>query len=101
MVMTRSLSFGLLLALATAALGCNKPSEDDCKAALTNMRRLMGTENSLDQTSHAGDVRRCKGGSTKSAVSCAMKAQTIDELHACDFMKVPSKATDTGSGSAK
>ncbi len=91
----------LLLAIASAALGCNKPSEDDCKVALTNMRRLMGTDNSLDQSSNAGDVRRCKGGSTKTAVACAAKAQTLDELRACDFMKVPSKASDPGSGSAK
>ena len=91
----------LLLAIATAALGCNKPSEDECKAALTNMRQLMGTDSSLDQTSHAGDVRRCKGGSTKTAVACAAKAQSLDELRACDFMKVPAKSTAPGSGSAK
>lgn len=91
----------LLLAIATASLGCNKPSEEDCKVALTNMRRLMGTESSLDQSSTAGDVRRCKGGSTKTAVACAAKAQTLDELRACDFMKVPSKPTAPGSGSAK
>lgn len=91
----------LLLAIATAALGCNKPTEDDCKAALTNMRRLMGTDSSLDQSSQAGDVRRCKGGSTKTAVACAAKAQTLDDLRACEFMKVPAKSTDTGSGSAK
>ena len=91
----------LLLAIATASLGCNKPSEEDCKLALTNMRRLMGTDNSLDQSSDAGDVRRCKGGSTRTAVACAAKAQSLDELRACDFMKVPSKKADPGSGSAK
>ena len=38
-----------------------------------------------------GEVRRCKGGSSKEAVECAIKATTIEELRACEFMKVPDK----------
>ena len=38
--------------------------------------------------------------SKKPAVACAIKAQTVEELKACDFYKVPSKPA-AGSGSAK
>jgi len=32
-----------------------------------------------------GEVRRCRGGSSKAAVACAIKAQSIEELNKCDF----------------
>lgn len=75
----------LLLVLALVA-ACNKPSEENCRKALANMRSLLGTDSALSNTDSAGDVRRCVGGSTKKAVECAMNAKTLDELRACDFM---------------
>ena len=86
------------LALLVLLVACNKPSEENCRKAIDNMEHLMGTE-SLTQTGGVeGEVRRCKGGSSKEAVECAMKATTLEELEHCDFYK-PTAAK--GSGSAK
>jgi hypothetical protein len=91
MAMTR---LALIVALFLAA-ACDKPTPDDCEKALRNMKHLLGTENLTDTASLQSEIRRCRGGSSKEAVACAIKANTLDELHACDFEKVP------GGGSAK
>jgi hypothetical protein len=94
----------LVFALLAA---CDKPSKDDCRKALVNMQHLMGTENLENGESIDNEIRRCQGGSRRTAVDCAMKATTMDELRHCDFFKVPdqtpgSAATGSaGSGSAK
>jgi hypothetical protein len=84
-------------------IGCNKPSGESCRKAIRNMRTLMGTDSPTNQTDIEGDVRRCKGGSSKKAVECAAKATNIDELRACDFMgsrKSTAPATPPAGGSA-
>jgi hypothetical protein len=93
----------VLLMVAAAALGCSKPSEDDCRKAITNIQRLMGTASTLDDGRIESEVRRCKGGSKKKAVECAINAQTLDDLRKCEFFKVPANAPGIGtppSGSA-
>lgn len=88
-----------LVLLAGLALGigaCDKPSPDACRKALMNMQHLLGNE-SNDEAALAGEVRRCTGGSSKTAVECATKAQTLDELRRCEFYKVPASATTPGS----
>jgi hypothetical protein len=95
--MTRlaTLVFGFAIILVT---GCStKPSADDCRKAIANMQRLMGTDNMRDDGRIEGEVRRCKGGSTKKAVECAVKAQTLDDLRHCEFFKVPETAKGLGS----
>ncbi len=78
-----------IFALVVAAIcGCNKPSDDDCRKAIVNMQTLIGTDNQKGNDLE-GEVRRCRGGSKKAAVACAIKATTIDELADCAFMKVP------------
>jgi hypothetical protein len=79
----------LLVVAALAPLGtgaCNKPTPEDCRQAIANMERLLGTEAASRNADNEGDVRRCRGGSTKEAVTCAIKASTLDELKACAFM---------------
>jgi hypothetical protein len=99
--------FALFIVLAALSVGCEKPDEASCRKAIDNMRRLMGTENLTDNNRLEGEVRRCKGGSSKKAVKCAMNAATYDELRACGFSKLPEKppfpaaGTDgSGAGSA-
>lgn len=82
----------LLAVLALAA--CDKPTPDACRKALTNMQHLLGTESQNDQNELEGEVRRCRGGSSKEAVECASKATSLDELKRCDFMKVPGKGSN-------
>ena len=85
----------LALALAVAVVaagGCNKPSEENCRKALANMRSLLGTDSAMGNTDTAGDVRRCVGGSSRKAVDCAINAKTLDELRACEFMGAAKKS---------
>jgi hypothetical protein len=90
----------VLIALSLCALAaCDKPTDQDCRKAIANMQHLLGTENLNVNKSIEGDVRACREGSKKDAVACAIKAQTLEELKACDFYKVPAKPA--GSGSAK
>jgi hypothetical protein len=93
--MTRLVSI-LLAVVALAA--CDKPTPEDCRKALLNMQQLLGTQNLNTNESLEGEVRRCRGGSKRKAVECAIKATTLDELRACDFEKVPGKETLKGMG---
>jgi hypothetical protein len=73
-------------ALVTSA-ACNaKPSEDDCRQAVGNMRRVLAT----DKINVAGDVesavRRCRGSSNKKSVKCAIGATSLAELEACGLL---------------
>jgi len=92
--------FAVVLGIAMLAGACDKPSEENCRQALTNARRLLGTTD--PDADVEGDVRRCKGGSNKKNVECAMNATSLEQLKACDFFKIPEKKPgDAGSGSAK
>lgn len=94
--MTR-LALFLVAVVAVAALGCSKPTEEDCRKAIDNMQRLMGTDNLREADRIESEVRRCKGGSKKKAVDCAINAQTLDDLRKCDFYKVPENAKGIGT----
>lgn len=89
--------FAVVLWLVVLAGACEKPSEENCRKALANVRSLLGTESVLADVE--GDVRRCKGGSSKKNVECAMNAKTLEELKACNFFKVPEKAPEPKAGS--
>lgn len=94
--MTRLHTFSIAIAVALSLAGCKKPSDESCRKAINNMRHLMGTENIRDDKGIEGEVRRCKGGSTKKAVECAINATTLDELRHCEFFKVPENAKGIG-----
>jgi hypothetical protein len=79
---------GLVFAVCGLLLGCNKPSEDACKQAIINIKHLKGTDNLTSDTSSIdGEIRRCRGGSSKEAVACAIAAKTLEELDRCSFNK--------------
>jgi hypothetical protein len=74
-----------LLVLAVVAAGaCNKPTADECRQAITNMETLLD-EGAAKNFDVEGEVRRCRGGSTKEAVTCAIKAKSKADLDACSF----------------
>ena len=77
----------LLVVVAIISAGaCDKPTADECRQAITNMQKWLGTATATANNDIEGDVRRCKGGSSKKAVACAIKANSLDELKACEFM---------------
>jgi hypothetical protein len=84
--------------LAVLSSGCEKPSEESCRKAISNMQQLMGTDNLRDHASVESEVRRCKGGSSRKSVECAINAKTLQELRTCDFYKVPENAKGIGAG---
>ncbi|MFH0902893.1 MAG: hypothetical protein V2A73_19875 [Pseudomonadota bacterium] len=68
-----------LLALAG---GCNKPGENECKAAIENIDRITNKHNSSDAVAAA--VRKCRAYSSRQATSCWANAKTADDLAACE-----------------
>jgi len=87
MVMKRFLLVAAVVAGSLVVGACEKPSTDDCRAAISNMERLLGTDTTnLRTAENESEVRRCKGGSTREAVACAKNATTLAQLKACDFM---------------
>lgn len=76
-----------LILIAMLATACSKPSEENCRKALLNMQHLLGTDNMLETSNLDSEVRRCRGGSSKDAVECAMNATTLDQLKQCEFYK--------------
>ncbi len=95
--MTR-LGFVIIAVLSLAA--CDKPSPESCEKALRNMQQLLGTESLNTAGSLQGEIRRCRGGSSKEAVECAIKATTLDELHACHFYAHEGTSSGSGTGSS-
>ena len=76
----------IVLAAFAAILGssaCNRPTEEDCRAALTNIRRILGTENNDFGKSPEVALRACRGNGRKESVACAIRAKTVDDLKAC------------------
>ena len=79
--------------------GCKtKPSEESCKKAIDNMRKLLGTSTYTADTS--ADVRRCRSRSSHTAVDCAGNAKTLDDLHRCEFAHFDTSEPGPASGSA-
>jgi hypothetical protein len=102
MVMKR---FAVVLGLVVLAGACNKPSEESCRKAMANVRKILGTDSAV--TDVEAGVRRCKGGSSKKTVECAINATTREQLKECGFFKVPEgggsaagSAAGSGAGSA-
>jgi len=81
----------IAMALAFMAMSCEKPSEDDCRKAIANMRRLLGTDKATDANDMEAAVRSCRGNSHKKTVTCAIAAQSVDELKACGLLKTEKK----------
>ena len=98
--MTRWIFVAVLAASATLG-ACNKPEEADCRKAIRNMQRLLGTDKMHSAQNVEGAVRSCRGASKKNSVDCAIQAQTLDQLKQCPFYHEQGMTDDEpGSGSA-
>ncbi len=79
-----------LIALAATCLtalvaltGCHRPSEDECRKAILNIRKLHGSEGGTDQEIGAA-ISACQGNATKKSVHCFADAKSLDELKNCE-----------------
>lgn len=90
-------ALAFVVVFSSLVAGCNKPAEEDCKKAIENMRKLMGTDAYV--TDIQPSIRRCRGGSSKDSVACAAAAKSRAELEACGFAKFDEAGS--GSGPAK
>jgi hypothetical protein len=79
MVMKR---FLLILAVAGAG-ACNKPTADECRAAIVHMQEILNEGTATSDIE--GEIRRCRGASSKENVTCAIKANSKADLEACHF----------------
>ncbi|HWO20561.1 MAG TPA: hypothetical protein VNO30_17445 [Kofleriaceae bacterium] len=89
--------FAVVLGLVVLSGACDKPAEEDCRKAISNVRTLLGTQDTPGDLE--GDIRRCKGGSKKQNVECAKNATSLEQLKACEFFKVPEKKQGAADGS--
>ena len=78
--------FSFIVGVVLCVAACNKPSAEDCKQAISKMEELLGTDTAARNADTQAEVRRCQGGSSREAVTCAIKASTLAELKACAFM---------------
>jgi hypothetical protein len=69
------------LALGT---GCNRPSEADCKKAVTNIRKLTKTDRDDFGVKPEAAIRSCRGNADKASVKCIGKAETLADLEKCE-----------------
>jgi len=73
----------VVAALSLLGAACDKPSEDDCQAAVARIRKLHGNEND-DVSIEKAAVRSCQGSASKDSVKCIINAQDIKALQACE-----------------
>ncbi len=77
------LSIVVVFVTVLGSAACNRPSEADCQLALSNIRRILGTENNDFGKSPDVALRACRGNGRKESVACAIRAKTVDDLNAC------------------
>lgn len=75
----------LVAALATA--GCDKPTEEQCRKAVENVRRLTGTTQSDFGADPEAAMRSCRGNASKKSVLCIIEAKTVADLTKCEGEK--------------
>jgi hypothetical protein len=75
-----------ILALLTIplAVGCDKPTEEQCRKAVVNIRKLTGTSQSDFGADPQAAIRSCRGNASKQSVICMMEAKTVAELKNCE-----------------
>ena len=74
----------LTLALLGTFLGCATPTEDQCRKAVDNIRKLTGTSQSDFGADPQAAIRSCKANASKNSVLCMTEAKTVEELRKCE-----------------
>ncbi|HET9622580.1 MAG TPA: hypothetical protein VFP84_14510 [Kofleriaceae bacterium] len=73
--------------ISVGVTGCDKPTPEDCQKAIENMQKIeFGDVTAFDRTTDiSAETRRCRSGSSKEAVACAIAAKNKEDLKACKF----------------
>ena len=69
--------------LLLAAVGCSKPSTEDCRKAVLNMQRIR----QLDKDTQSDPeiwVRKCRATGNPDSVHCIAAAKTVEDLARCE-----------------
>lgn len=73
-----------MMLAAVLLVGCDKPSEDECKKAYTNMRKLAGAPTGADEKREtASFVRQCRSQYSGKSVRCVAEATEQAAVNAC------------------
>jgi hypothetical protein len=79
---------GCGLALLVAGAGCDscstKPSAEECRAAIENMRKIRGLDRNTAGVEIDKAIRSCRGSSTKETARCLTNARAEKDLQACE-----------------
>jgi threonine synthase len=73
--------FALLLPALLA--GCDRPTEAECKKAISNVQRIYGIDVEKDAANANAAVRRCRSRTKHSEVQCLINAKTAADEEAC------------------
>ena len=81
----RRILVGLALVFAASCNSCSKkPSEAECRAAIENVRDILGLQSSTAEVDIDKAIRSCRGSSTKETARCLTEAKSEEELAACE-----------------
>ena len=79
------LSRWLPLAAVLVLVGCDHPTEADCRKAVENIDHLTGGGDATDRGRDTEEaVRSCRSRSSTAAVRCIIAAKSVEDLAACE-----------------
>jgi hypothetical protein len=80
----------LLAVFVLWGVGCDKPTEDDCKKAYVNMRKVAGAPKGADEEREIKSfVRQCRSQYKGEAVKCVANATDQAAVNKCLGIKEP------------
>ena len=71
------------LVLVLGVLGCSRPSDEDCRRALRNVRKISGAADTSNAPDPEPAIRKCKSSASTEQVACLIAAKTQDDVAAC------------------
>jgi hypothetical protein len=74
----------LVIALIVPLVACDKPKEAECRKAITNIRKIYGTEDNTFGVSPEAMVRACQGSASPESVRCFIQASSVEDLQNCE-----------------
>jgi hypothetical protein len=73
----------LLAATLLCLIGCDRPTEDECRKAVYNLQKLRGLEADPGAPDPEAAIRRCRASGKRESAQCLGDAKTLEEANAC------------------